>query len=1250
MSTAAYALHLEALDDDAFEEWLCLYFQEVYGLALPPQRNGRSGQAQNGVDVMFSNTAGEWVGVQAKAYTRTQLTPVKFDREVQAAHGFRPPLTHYVVCTLNDRDATLQAHARAATIHALSNVKVLALQDLAEEASRCPQLARALLQHASPSYLEEMRQLLVGTATPTVAATAPEAGTVVGDVTLRAIGAWTDAGNPERTLEELSQYAGTADRSEQLLVEVRARFALGQLETILEIVQGEIQLSSPSASVIAFGAHAAQLHGDVPLADAWLARALATVNATTKPQVVGSYVRVHALREDSPFTALEAFATDALGDPLPIALALADAAFQFGELDSAITWYGRARSRQPDWPPGARANELGARIWQLIRAQESGATVIEALSECTTQLAVLLADPAIQSPGLRLPMLVNLGHARRALSDFAAAAAAWEEALAFPDAPASLWLYRCALSAIVGVPLPPEALIKRWTDSHRASLILASAFTLQGDATRATALIDHVFADPAATAEDLVLAHIERVRVESSGQDNRVTPAHVDTLLGLMNRNEPSLPLFAWLVGNFAAAGPDQGEAVRKAITELAPLLAIDSTQRLALAEDLLRADLDEAAIGWLPDIEHEAWPDRGPVTQLTGALVLLRIFSKTFRWADARQLVDQLKVQFPCDANVLLHCAQALHRAGNRVGAYELLTDTVSHGVHDGALIGTWAHLGVSLGRRRDAHRLLSSLQIAPRSPHEYGQLLRARAILGINDDDGLTLTPAMQVTPENAGAVFTSGLLSRGARPARVAFGRIAHIEISQNGGERFNEHVLLLEEPGNGLPGARALDSHHFPWITELLGALPGESRTLSCPPFSGAQAAIIDVVGANRWSVLQAAQMVHLLPSATTGVETFSADIEALRERLSQQATAHRQARHGALSSATERGSGIALIAKASGVSPRALLRKNVPWVPAGHSGTTEDINADDRALVESTRLILDPISLLLLVDIGAESLLGALPSKAVMTPQAVWQLFDWWYEHERHQRGTRAHVTMMEDGRMVWIPLTAAERRDTREFWFRVKQSVEMYIEQIEAPPLSNVELKRCVTLLGSPTVSGIALAAAQGWAYLTEEAMMRAVTVHIGQAKVCSVHRLIAAGTSLGWWSASRGVMLLATLIRHGWSWISFPVTMLATACRLQKVERGDIPNLLLSRIKMGDPTVGVQTIFALLRDLDRGVYRDVAQGRLRNFAIDCLPGGHSSIQRAAIARAFTSLHPQAIHKASRRRVAMWAATGRASG
>lgn len=58
MSSVVLISHLRALDDEAFEEWLCLYFKEVYGLTMLPQRNGRRGQARAGVDLMFCNAAG----------------------------------------------------------------------------------------------------------------------------------------------------------------------------------------------------------------------------------------------------------------------------------------------------------------------------------------------------------------------------------------------------------------------------------------------------------------------------------------------------------------------------------------------------------------------------------------------------------------------------------------------------------------------------------------------------------------------------------------------------------------------------------------------------------------------------------------------------------------------------------------------------------------------------------------------------------------------------------------------------------------------------------------------------------------------------------------------------------------------------------------------------------------------------------------------------------------------------------------
>jgi predicted helicase len=103
MTTALCAQHLSSLDENDFEEWLRVYMQEVYGLPVPPQRNGRSGQAQAGVDLMFRNAQGEWIGVQAKAYRRKRLTATLLNAEITAAHEFEPSLTHYVVCTLNER-------------------------------------------------------------------------------------------------------------------------------------------------------------------------------------------------------------------------------------------------------------------------------------------------------------------------------------------------------------------------------------------------------------------------------------------------------------------------------------------------------------------------------------------------------------------------------------------------------------------------------------------------------------------------------------------------------------------------------------------------------------------------------------------------------------------------------------------------------------------------------------------------------------------------------------------------------------------------------------------------------------------------------------------------------------------------------------------------------------------------------------------------------------------------------------------
>lgn len=1241
MTTALCSIHLSSLDENAFEEWLCLYMQEVYGLPLPPQRNGRSGQAQAGVDLMFRNAQGEWVGVQAKAYARKRLTAALVDAEITAAHEFEPPLTHYVVCTLNDRDAVLQEHARDATINGHPNVVVLALQDLAEEASRRQPLMRDLLRRVSPDYLEAMRGLLQPHAQ--ALATASTDLNLIGDPTLRAIGAWIEVGNPRRALAELASYEGAASWQQRTIVEIRARFALGELDAVIQVARDEASHGTPSPVLLAYGAHAIALKGDQQTAEIWLEQAMAIASSEEKPQVVGSYLRVKAQRDDINVEILERFATAALGDSLLVALALADTAFQLGELEAATHWYERARAREANWPVGARGNELGARIWKLIRAKDAGASIDIPLRECVAQLESMLAEPTLQAIGLRQPLLINLGHARRTLGDFQGTSAAWDEALGLPEAPEHLWIHRCLLSAMEGVPLPSEELIALCAKSHTASLVLATACITLGETERAGVLVDAVLSDAAVSKDDLVRAHIERIRLESSGQDDRITPAHVATMLGLVDPANPSLPLFVWLVDSFRAAGPDQCDVVREALHDLASRLPIDAAQRVSLAEGLLRAHLDETTIAWLPDIEREAWPDRGRITQLGSSLTLLRIYTRTFRFDDARGLVSQLIEQYPLNATAVLQCAHALHSAGDRLGAYEILTDAIRRGIQDGNFIGSWARLAVMLKQRRKAHRLLRQLQIAPRNPTEYAELLQARALLGVCGDEGLSLTSATQVTPNNAVAVFTSGLLHRSPKPSRVAYGRIVHLRIDQEGAVRMDEQVLLQQEPGDGVSGVRTFASKSFPWVAELLGAQVGETRTLTSPPFANCSATIVDVVGSDRWSVMQAAQMVHHLPPATTGVETVRGDIDGLREQLSQQVHAQQLAREKVLRLASTSGAAICMIAAASSGNPRGLLRALPPWKPTGYPGGAEDILAADEALTKAERLVLDPITLLLIIDIGAEPLLGSLPKKPIMTPQAAWQLFDLWYELERHHRGTAGHAATTSNGDFVIIPVTAQQRRSVQAFWRRVRNAISQHVEIVEPPPLTNVDLIRCIPLVGRPVVSGMALAAARDWAYVTEEGMLAALAKHIANAKVGSLHRLFAIGAARAWWRSSQAVIHLATLIRHGWSWVSFPVSMVRTALRLPAPKRQKTVEPLLRQIKKSEPGVAIRTLFGLLRDIDKNVYPDIDPGRLRKLAIGCLPSGLSRGVRTQLAQDFARLYPSRMHRASRRCLERWA-------
>ena len=78
------------------------------------QRYGRSGQAQQGVDIYGqpARLGGGYVGIQCKRYDAGTLTRARIEAEIAKAETFTPPLTEYLIATTEPRDAALQAVIR----------------------------------------------------------------------------------------------------------------------------------------------------------------------------------------------------------------------------------------------------------------------------------------------------------------------------------------------------------------------------------------------------------------------------------------------------------------------------------------------------------------------------------------------------------------------------------------------------------------------------------------------------------------------------------------------------------------------------------------------------------------------------------------------------------------------------------------------------------------------------------------------------------------------------------------------------------------------------------------------------------------------------------------------------------------------------------------------------------------------------------------------------------------------------------
>lgn len=101
---------------EKFEDLTRALFAAVWDSPLT-QKNGRTGQKQQGVDVFGTPkaTPGEIFGVQCKGKSEaygSKATIVEFDSELAKAEEFKPPLGHWTFATTAANDGPLQEHAR----------------------------------------------------------------------------------------------------------------------------------------------------------------------------------------------------------------------------------------------------------------------------------------------------------------------------------------------------------------------------------------------------------------------------------------------------------------------------------------------------------------------------------------------------------------------------------------------------------------------------------------------------------------------------------------------------------------------------------------------------------------------------------------------------------------------------------------------------------------------------------------------------------------------------------------------------------------------------------------------------------------------------------------------------------------------------------------------------------------------------------------------------------------------------------
>lgn len=89
------------------------------------KKNGRSGQAQAGIDVYgIPNGESSYYGIQCKGkdeYTGKQLTEKEINKEIEKAKHFEPPLKKMYFATTSSKDVNIEALIRKKNIEHINS-------------------------------------------------------------------------------------------------------------------------------------------------------------------------------------------------------------------------------------------------------------------------------------------------------------------------------------------------------------------------------------------------------------------------------------------------------------------------------------------------------------------------------------------------------------------------------------------------------------------------------------------------------------------------------------------------------------------------------------------------------------------------------------------------------------------------------------------------------------------------------------------------------------------------------------------------------------------------------------------------------------------------------------------------------------------------------------------------------------------------------------------------------------------------